>query len=397
MFGREKRTLSRDTIPAALFPTAPGTPCITPTNALTVADAWACIRVLSDAAGSLPLHCYRRTKAGRTQISSRTSQLLDNPAPSHTTANLVGQMAAHLNLFGNAYLGKYRDNTGRIHQLGLLDPNRIQVEIRGGLPFFNYTNNDGRQATLTSSDVVHIKALSVDGVVGLSPVQQCRAAIGLSQTLTNRAERFFANDARPGGALRFAERMDRQKARDVVAIWRETHGGTDNSGLPAVLTGGAEWVSIEMPADDAQFLQQRKLSATEVCRIFRVPPHMLGAESGDTMTYKNVESASLQFVTYSLRPWLVTIEQALSADVDLFAQNHYCQFQLDALLRADAATRADVYTKALDPITGWMTREEVRELEDLQPESASSPRATQPTRGGRSDNGRSARPVGRSN
>ena len=125
-----------------------------------------------------------------------------------------------------------------------------------------------------------------------------------------------------------------------------------------------------MPLDDAQFLEQRKLSAVEVARIFRVPPWIVGADSGDSMTYANVEQQGLHFVTYSLRPWLVVIEQALTADRDLFTPNSYCEFLLDALLRADSLTRAQVYEKALDPITGYMSRQEVRALENLPPENA---------------------------
>ncbi len=133
-----------------------------------------------------------------------------------------------------------------------------------------------------------------------------------------------------------------------------------------------------MPADDAQLLEQRKLSATEIARIFRVPPWIVGAEGGGSMTYSNVEQESLHFATYSLRPWLVAIEQALSADADLFAAGSYCEFLIEGLLRADSKTRSEIYTAALDPITGWMTREEVRRLENLEPEREAPARPPPP-------------------
>ena len=113
----------------------------------------------------------------------------------------------------------------------------------------------------------------------------------------------------------------------------------------------------------------------EVARIFRVPPWMIGADPGESLTYSNVESQSLSFVTYSLRPWLVAIEQAISADADLCPGSLYVEFLLDALLRADSAARASFYTAALDPLTGWMTRQEVRERENLEPEPAGDPAA----------------------
>jgi len=137
-----------------------------------------------------------------------------------------------------------------------------------------------------------------------------------------------------------------------------------------VMAGEVEFLPISMPADDAQFLEQRKLSATEIARVFRVPPWMIGADAGSSMTYANVEQQALAFVTYSLRPWLILIEQALAADPDLCPPGVYVEFLLDALLRADSATRSEVYARALDPITGWMSREEVRRLENLPAETA---------------------------
>jgi HK97 family phage portal protein len=139
------------------------------------------------------------------------------------------------------------------------------------------------------------------------------------------------------------------------------------------MTGEVEWVAMAGPLDDLQFVEQRKLSTAEIARIFRIPPWMIGAASGDSMTYSNVEQQQLAFVMHSLRPWLVLIEQAISADPDLCSQNQYVEFLLDALLRADSKTRADIYALALDPVKGWMTRDEVRRLENLEPEGAAAP------------------------
>lgn len=124
-----------------------------------------------------------------------------------------------------------------------------------------------------------------------------------------------------------------------------------------------------MSADDAQFIQARKLSATEIARAFRIPPWMVGAEDGGSLTYSNTESQSLAFVSYSLRPWLVAIEQALTADRDLYSASTFCEFLIDGLLRADSKTRAEVYAIALDPLTGWLRRDEVRRLENLAEET----------------------------
>lgn len=374
----ESRALTAQNVPPTWLQSAPGG-SVTPTTATSVADAYACIRVLADAAASIPLHVYRDAAEGRERVEAGpTADLLRNPAPGMTQAALIGQLVAHLNLFGNAYVGKFRDGDGRIAQLGLLHPDRVVPEIRAGRQLFTVTAPDGSRASEHGADdIVHVKALSVDGLLGLSPVRQARTILGLSDQLAKHAGAFFDNDGRPSGILRVNTFGTPTVAHDGDAedplnelrdAWNGSHQGTANAHKIAVVSGEVEFTPLSMNLDDAQFLDQRKLSAVEVARIFRVPPHMIGADTGESMTYSNTESLAIEFATFSLRPWLVLIEQALSADPALFAPRHYCSFVLDALLRADHATRADVYTKALDPMTGWMTREEVRRLENLPPE-----------------------------
>ena len=205
--------------------------------------------------------------------------------------------------------------------------------------------------------------------MGLSPVRQCRQALGLSSTLTEHAARFFQNDARPSGILKVEHGDAGDVMQDLKARWEQGHTGMPNAHRVAILAGQVEFIPISMPADDAQFLEQRKLSATEIARVFRVPPWMIGADAGSSMTYANVEQQGLAFVTYSLRPWLILIEQSLAADPDLCPPGVYVEFLLDALLRADSATRSEIYARALDPITGWMSRGEVRRLENLPAET----------------------------
>lgn len=366
----EDRALTRQSVPPSLLAgSAPG-PTVTPESALATADAYACVRALSDAAASLPLMAYRRTPAGRERFDGPVADLLDRPAPAVTQANLVAQIVAHLNLYGNAYIGKFRNGAERVEQLACLHPARVTPELRGGLPLYTVTGPKGERSTHGAADVVHVRGLSVDGLVGLSPVRQCRQALGLSSTLTEHAARFFQNDARPSGILKVEHGDAGDVMQDLKARWEQGHAGMPNAHRVAILAGEVEFLPISMPADDAQFLEQRKLSATEIARIFRVPPWMIGADAGSSMTYSNVESQALAFVTYSLRPWLVLIEQALTADPDLFPPGTYAEFLLDALLRADSATRSEVYARALDPITGWLTRAEVRRLENLPAEPA---------------------------
>jgi HK97 family phage portal protein len=344
---------------------------IGPENALGVGDAYACVRALSDAASSLPLHVYRRTAQGRERLDNRTQELLERPSPGSTQAGLVGQMVAHLNLFGNCFVGKYRDSAGRVVQLALLPPDRVQVELKRGEIVFTVHNTNGAATRHGFEDIVHVKALTTDGLVGLSPVRQARKTLELSRSLSEYARNFIEADATPPGILKLGNATPTQ-IEEIRNGWNARHKSPEQAGRIAIVAGEVDWINVGMPADDMQFLEQRKLSATEVARIFRVPPWVIGAEDGGSMTYSNVEMQSLHFATYSLRPWLVLIEQALSNDRDLFQRNTFCEFKLDALLRSDSKTRAEVYRMALDPITGWMSRDEVRRLENLEPELAAS-------------------------
>ena len=365
----EQRTelLSGPTLPGpAGYPLAQPTPA----TATTIGDAWACIRCLADAASSIPLYAYRNQADGsRARAGDRTliASLLARPAAGTTQAGLIGTLVAHLNLWGNAFIGKYREN-GQITALSAISPDEMVMELDAGEPVYTYTPHTGQPPQrLTRDDIIHIAGMSVDGFAGLSPVRQARRAIYLSGIMAAHAESFFDNDALPSGifVLRRFGNVDDQVAALRDALESQHQGQPHRIG---VVAGDVDFISMTMPLDDAQFLEQRKLSAVEVARIFRVPPRMIGADPGYTMRYSNSESEAIEFVSFSLRPWLVLIEQAITADDDVCAGGLFVRFQLEELLRADHATRAAFYTAALNPQTGWMTRAEVRERENLEPE-----------------------------
>jgi len=339
---------------------------VTPTGALAIADAYACIRALVDAAASLPIHAYRRTPQGRVPVGGRGAELLERPAPAVTTPNFVADTMLHLQLYGNAYVLKLRSG-GEIEQLALAHPEQVAPRLEGGQRVYDLTWNNSRQV-VTTADLIHIRGMSMDGITGLSPIKQARVALGLSKDLTDHASKFFAGGAMPAGWMKVMDFSDDSvdRLRESIRARRQAQEGI------GVIPDGVEWVPVGMPLDDAEFLSQRKLSTQEIARIFRVPPWIVGADSGSSQTYSNVEQQGLHFVTFALRPWLVLIEEALSADTDLFPGSSYVQFNIDALLRADANTRSEVYARALDPVSGWLTREEVRELEDLSPEPPQS-------------------------
>jgi len=366
----EDRTLPAPTVEPTfpyLSTTAPLD--VTTTNALRVSDAYSCIRVLADSISSLPLQAYRKTAQGRVPAgeNTRIMQLLKRPAPGSTSVDLISQVTVHLNVYGEAFLGKYRADA-EIVQLGLIHPDSIQVELQGERIVYLLDTVRGRTEH-GPDDILHIKGMSADGLRGMSPVTQCRTALGLSSSLQQSAKTFTENGSRPSGVLT-APNTNGDALERISELWAEKHGGATNQHRVAVLAGEVKFEPISISQDDSQFLQQRELSAREVARIFRVPAWAIDAPTGDSLTYANTAQQNRALVDHSLRPWLVRIERAISGDPDLCPGGTYLEFELDGLLRGDSATRADVYTKALDAATGWMTRAEVRELENLNPEAA---------------------------
>jgi HK97 family phage portal protein len=357
---------------------------ISPECAMRVADVYSCIRCLADAAASVPLILYRRTANGRERVTGgRTVELLNRPGPATSQANLIGQAVAHLNAAGNAYFGKYKDADGQVVQLGLLDPDRVVVELKRGEPRYTLTSPQGLTTEHGTDDILHVRALSTDGLLGLSPIRQCQVAMRVAEGAGQFLDAYLAQGARPAGFIHIGDigGSNSDTVEYLKESWRNSHGGVTRMHQLGVLSGGAEvkWIPVASTLGDAEFVEQRKLSTAEICRIFRVPPWMVGAPSGDSLTYSNVEQQQLAFVTHSLRPWLVLIEQAISNDRDLCrGPNLYCEFLLDGLLRADHATRADVYTKALNAETGWMTRAEARQLENLPAEDTAAERQPRP-------------------
>jgi HK97 family phage portal protein len=345
-------------------------PEVTPSTALAIADVWAAVRVLCDAASSLPLHVYRKTEQGRERVASgRLVELLDRPGPGTTQADLVSTLMAHALIFGGAFLAKYRRD-GEIAQLGLLSPEQVTPELENGRLRFRYDPGTGPQQMLTEADVVYVRGLSMDGVRGLSAVSQAARVIGLSDELVKHALSYFqVSDAggvpRPAGVLKVNPGMGetgRQRELEGLRAESKPHG-------ILVASGEIDYLDIAGNLDSAQFVEQRRLVATEIARAFRIPPYMIGAPTSDSLTYSTVEQQSLDFVRFSLQPWLRRVELAITHDRDLCFQQQFVRFELDALLRPDSAGRAAFYEKALDPISGWLSRDEVRRLEDLEPEA----------------------------
>ena len=338
---------------------------VTPDTAMRVATVFACVRVLAEGVASLPLHLYRRTQdGGKTRATDHPlyDLLHSAPSPELTSFDLREFLLASLCLSGNAYCRLYRDRAGRVREIVPIQPDRVAVDRskRGDLVF----SIDGEKR-LSHRSIWRIAGLGGDGVVGYTPIGLAREAIGLAIATERHGARLFANGVTPSGVLETDTPMRDADALERLRTQLQEGFAGRAAHKPLVLERGLKWRSISLSAEEAQFLETRKYQRSEICAIYRVPPHLVG--DLEHATYSNIEQQSLDFVVNSLRPWLVRIEQTITRDLIAPEERGqiFAEHSVAGLLRGDIAARSAYYTAAVRG--GWMSRNEVRRLENLNP------------------------------
>lgn len=345
-------------------------------RALGMDAVLACIRLRSDAIAALPCRVYLRPRGGGSVVeewSSRQSRILrDEPNTDMTAADVWGIVSAHLDGWGNAFLGKTVEVVGarrEVVALWPIHPFRVRVGREGGEKVFYVRSEDGvTERRHTRQDVIHILGFTLDGLVGVSPIQLCRTAIGAGLAMDEYQSAFYRNNATPPGTLTVQGKLSPHAAERLSLQWRAMFSGVRNAFKVPVLEDGTTFNPISVSSRDAEFVEARRLTGQQVCRIFRVPPEMVGMDSGNSLTYSTVEGQGIAFERYSIRPWLTRIEQAINRDRDLFpgdGRGMFCEFDTQSLLRADLNTRYGAYALALDPAKGWLKKNEVRVWERL--------------------------------
>jgi HK97 family phage portal protein len=339
---------------------------VTPSSAIQVSAVYACVRVIAETIASLPLHVYESTDAGSRKANEHTLYRLLHDEPNNEMTSFIWRevMLSHLLLWGNSYCQIIRSGRSRIVGLYPLLPDHMAVDrdTKGKLTY-TYTTSEGRMEQLNPEDVLHIPGLGFDGVMGYSPIALEKAAIGLGIAAEEYGSKFFQNGARPSGILTHPNTV--KDPASLRASWNAAYGGSGNASRVAVLEEGMTFVPLSMPNNEAQFLETRKFQVTEICRIFRVPPHMIG--DLERATFSNIESQNISFAVHTIRPWLVRIEQAINKT--LIPENekgrYYAQFNIDGLMRGDYKSRMEGYAIARQ--NGWMSANDIRALENLNP------------------------------
>jgi len=344
---------------------------VTPTTAVGSTAVWAAVRIISESIATLPLRVYQRGTDGRAIATEHPLYpiLHDRPNPRQTAVEYREQQLASLLLWGNAYTWIDRWPSGRPRALWPIRPDRVTVKVdvateADPVPNLVYVvqTHDGGQRVYAADDILHIRGLSSDGLMGLSPIAVHRDAVGLEQAEREFAGRFFGNNGRPGGVLKVAGRLSNDAAVRLKQSWESAHRGLDNAHRVAVLEEGIEWQSMGMPLQDAQFVEQRRFSIEEIARIFRVPLHLMG--DLQRATYSNIEHQSIEFVVHTIRPWCVRLEQSFNTLLyPSERQGLYIEHSVDALLRGDIKSRYDAY--AVGRQWGWLSVNEIRAFENL--------------------------------
>ena len=352
-------------------PTAAGK-TVTEQSAMQLTAVYACVRILAEAIAGLPLHLYRRGKNGSKDKAADHplySLLHDEPNPEMTSFVFRETMMTHLLLYGNCYSQIIRDGRGQVTALYPLMPNQMSVDRdESGQLYYTYLRSNEEAATMSGStvylmpeNVLHVPGLGFDGLVGYSPIAMARNSIGMALACEEYGARFFANGASPSGVLEHPGTIkDISRLRES---WNSVYGGSKNAGKVAILEEGMHYAPISISPNEAQFLETRKFQVDEIARIFHVPPHMIG--DLERSTFSNIEQQSLEFVKYTLNPWVCRWEQALTRALlsPREKREYFIKFNVDGLLRGDYQSRMNGY--AVGRQNGWMSANDIRELENL--------------------------------
>ena len=332
-------------------------------TAIQTTAVYACVRVLSEAIAALPLQTYRYTSNGKEKaVDHNLYHLLHNePNPEMTSFVFRETLMGHLLLWGNAYAQIIRDGRGKVIALYPLMPDKMTVDRNEKGDLIYIYLKDGMNYVLKSEEVLHIPGLGFDGLVGYSPIAMAKNAIGMAIATEEYGAKFFSNGANPGGVLEHPG-VVKDPAR-IRESWNSVYQGTGNAHKVAVLEEGMKFQSIGIPPEQAQFLETRKFQINEIARIYRVPPHMIG--DLEKSSFSNIEQQSLEFVMYTLDPWVVRWEQAIIRSLisPTEKKEYFVKFNVNGLLRGDYQSRMSGY--AVGRQNGWLSADDIRELEDM--------------------------------
>ncbi|MBH2923778.1 phage portal protein [Clostridium perfringens] len=348
------------------FGTSSSGKVVTADKAIQLSAVWACVRLLSESISTLPLKIYVRQSDGSRKAATdhpAYSILCRRPNSEMTPSRFMLMVVASICLRGNAFIEKKFIANRLVSLVPLLPQNMVVKRLTTGALEYKYTEN-GNERVIPVKNIMHIRGFGLDGVCGMMPMKTGRDVIGSAMAVEESAAKIFEQGLQSSGFLS-ADNALNDEQRERLRSYMAAFTGSKNAGKIMVLEGGLKYQGVTMNPEDAQMLESRSFSIEEICRWFRVPPFMVGHTTKQSSWASSLEGMNLQFLTHTLRPLLVNIEQEigrclLDSDDEVFAE-----FSVEGLLRADSAGRAAYYTSALQ--NGWMSRNDVRRLENMPP------------------------------
>ena len=343
-------------------------------SAMQIATVYACVRLLAESVAVLPLHLYHYSDGeGSSKEKARDHPLYRllyrQPNPEMTSFSFWETMTTHLLLWGNAYAQIIRDGKNNVLSLYPLLPDHVEVDRdeNGRIYYIYHAYTDevpgetNKDIYFRSDEVFHVPGLGFNGLVGFSPIAMMKNSLGTTLAVEKYGSSFFKNGAQPSGVLEHPGVL--KNPEKIRENWSDVYGGAGNAHKVAVLEEGMQYKAISLPPEDSQFLSTRQFGVTEICRIFRVPPHMV--QSLEHATFSNIEHQSIDYVVHTLTPWLVRFEQAIIKDLLLPDEQdeYFPKFKVDGLLRGDYQSRMQGYATGIS--NGFLSPNDIHRLENM--------------------------------
>lgn len=338
---------------------------ITPEVGFRLSTVYACVRLISENLAAMPCKVYRRTSQGRELAEDHPLYDVLHRMPNgwQTAFEWFEMMQSLILIYGNAYAHIAPGPRGAVDQLIPLHPSMMKVERLENMRLrYTYTTPSGRPIVYAQDEILHVRALSCDGVNGISPIAASPNTVGLARALENHGASLFRHGSIPGIVFSTDRPMAPKQARDITDAWNKQHGGSEHHNKPAILPFGLKPTTISLTNQDAEYIGNRKQQQLEICAIFGVPPHLVG--NLDRATFSNIEQQALDFFKNTMHQWVKRWEQALRRDL-IPEEEYYAEFSLEAFLRGDSAARVAFIREMIH--AGIMTVNEARRLENMDP------------------------------
>ncbi len=340
---------------------------VTPETSLRTAAVFACVQVISGTIATLPLRIYRRRADGGKERATKHPLfplLHDAPNDLLTSCEFREMMQAHLCLRGNAYAKVTRTGGGVVAKIDPIHPDRVSVFKRGDVMTYSVQRQEGGgQDILGLDEMLHVRAMGPEGIIGYSPITLARESIGLAIATERHGARLFSNGAKPSGVLETPNQLSKDQLKMMREEWDRTHAGVDNANKTAILFGGLKYSGVSMSNEDAQFLETRKFQVTDIARIFRVPPHKIADLS--QATFSNIEHQSIEFVTDCIGPWAKRWEQRMNLTLLTPGERreYFIELALDGILRGDTVSRYNAHKIGRE--AGFLSPNDIRDMENM--------------------------------